>query len=297
MPQSDYEQQQALVAEVWSTPPTVKSLWQSKIYYETTMRLLTRGTAPHFMHYIKQTYFTDRPAEFALSIGSGWGDLDRTGYEVGLFRRCLGFDLSEGAVQRARTLALQLGHPLAYEVADLNRLSLQGRYGPFDLIFANASLHHIQELERLFEQVEAVLAPDGLFFFHEYVGPSRFQWRPKTLAICTRILDILPKRLRGHVDQIHRPTFAQFVNGDPSEAVHSEEIISIASMFFDLIEVVDGGTTLTQPLLNDIIRYFDEDAETEATILRLIFLLEEILIQEHVLESDTKLVVFRKRRA
>ena len=45
--------------------------------------------------------------------------------------------------------------------------------------------------------------------------------------------------------------------------------------------MVDGGTTLTHPLLNEIIRYFDEDDETEAAILRLIFLLEEILIKSN----------------
>ena len=237
----------------------------------------------------------DHPAPRALSIGCGWGDLDRKGYEVGLFSYCLGIDVSEGALQIASDLAKKTGYPLEYQVADLNNPALRDRYNAFDLVFANASLHHIQNLERLFVAIDAVLKPGGMFFFHEYVGPSRFQWKPKTIEIADRILGVLPKRLHPGGDRIRRMTYDNFSNGDPSEAVHSEEIMSISMLFFDLLEIAEEGTTLTHPLLNDIMRYFDEDNEMEEAILRLIFLIEEILIQEHVLESDTKLAIFRKR--
>jgi SAM-dependent methyltransferase len=277
-------------AAAWATPPTVKSLWQSTIYYQTTMRMLT-GTL-HYMDYIKQQYFPE-PAQYALSIGCGWGEQDYYAYEKGLCLRLHGIDISDGAIRQAKEQATRLGWPLTYAVEDLNRVELSGTYG---LIFANAALHHVDKLERLYGAIANVLAPDGIFFFHEYCGPSRFQWTDKQLDICNRILALLPPRLRGHFHKVERMAYSGFSNGDPSEAIHSEEIVSLARLFFDVIEVRNGGTTLTQPLLNECIRYFKEDDETEATIIRLIFLLEEILIEEKVLESDTKLVVCQKRK-
>lgn len=291
----EYEKQLAQVSEVWSKPPTAQSLWQSKIYQQSSTRLMTRGTAPNFLTYVKMNYLHNVPAPQALSIGCGFGDLDRQAYQDGLFQHCLGLDIAEGAIRTAAERAKAADYPIEYAVADLNNPAFRGRLGPFDLIYANASLHHVGQLEQLFSEIAAVLKPDGLFFFHEYVGPSRFQWRPKTLDIANRIQELLPERLHPGRSQIGRMTFDQFVNGDPSESVHSEEIPSIARMFFNILEEANGGTTLTNPLLNDIIRYFDEDHELEGTILRLIFLFEEILMEENVLDSDYKLIICRKR--
>jgi hypothetical protein len=52
-------------------------------------------------------------------------------------------------------------------------------------VFAAQVLHHVDDLEHLFDQVAASLRDHGLFVVNEYVGPARSksgstERRPKT---------------------------------------------------------------------------------------------------------------------
>ena len=245
---------------------------------------------------IAHTYFKDRKADHALSIGCGIGNYDRVLFKAGFFKSATCIDVSDGAIKTAIKEARTENLPLTYYASDLNQGLPRRVKGPFELVYAVASLHHIDALERILLECHNVLTSDGLFIFQEYCGPSRFQWKQKTLAIANAILDILPPELKGPVEKVCRPPYAEFVQYDPSEAVRSAEIMDLTAMFFDIVAIHDIGFTITHPLLNPILRYFDDSNPLHSTIARLIFLLEETLIDEGVIEADTKVVVARKRR-
>jgi 2-polyprenyl-3-methyl-5-hydroxy-6-metoxy-1,4-benzoquinol methylase len=48
---------------------------------------------------------------------------------------------------------------LTYEVADLNTTELPAE--TYDIVYAHASLHHVFQLEHLFDQIKKTLKPNG----------------------------------------------------------------------------------------------------------------------------------------
>lgn len=126
-------------------------------------------------------YFLDRylqgkmPVERALTLGSGVGELERGLCQYGFARFHEGLDLSDEAV-RIATQKAELGGfgHIRYRTEDLNTVTLDLK--SYDVIFGVSSIHHVENLEHLFEQVQRAIKPGGYFFLDEFIGPSRFQW-------------------------------------------------------------------------------------------------------------------------
>ncbi len=83
--------------------------------------------------------------------------------------RILCLDISEGALGRADE-AIR-GQGLAGHVATLSHDFNQGLPdGDFDVVIANQSLHHVVELERLFDSVATRIGDDGCFLISDTIG-------------------------------------------------------------------------------------------------------------------------------
>jgi 2-polyprenyl-3-methyl-5-hydroxy-6-metoxy-1,4-benzoquinol methylase len=290
----DYKSEIERTKQHWAAISPDRSLWN---YPHTGVIANKRFGDPSrdWIEQVASAYFRGREKGRALSIGCGIGSMDRAFIKRGMFGQALGLDASDGAIATAQKEADADGLALTYRTADLNQGLPKDASGPFDLIYGVASFHHIDALERLLGDCAARLAPDGLFMFYEYCGPSRFQWKTKTLEIANAILDLLPPELRGQKNCISRPPHSEFLQFDPSESVRSAEIIDLTTMFFEPIVIKNIGFTLTHPLLNPILCHFDDTNPYHTAIARLIFLLEELLIDSGALDADTKFVLARKR--
>ena len=101
---------------------------------------------------------SSKPAELALSLGCGYGVLEREAVKLGIAERFEAFDISPEAVEVARNEAETQGlaDRIEYAAADLNSIELEpGRYGT---VFASQTLHHIEALEHLLDQIHASLS-------------------------------------------------------------------------------------------------------------------------------------------
>src|SRR4029453_13057399 len=102
----------------------------------------------------------------------------------------------------------------------------------YDVVFGVSSIHHVERLEHVFEQVRRALRPGGYFYLDEYIGPSRFQWTDDQLRLMNEQLELLPPQLRRDVrepgklkQRVERRTLQFMKESDPSEAVRSSEIV------------------------------------------------------------------------
>ena len=241
------------------------------------------------------------PVARALTIGCGAGDLERGLATYGFASSHDAFDVAPGAIEKACTAASEagLGH-VRYSVADGNDLRLEE--DAYDVVFGVHAIHHIERLERLFEQVARALKPDGLFFMNEFVGPTRFQWSDRQLEVVNGLLRALPARYRrstvgdGLKERVPRPTIAEMVASDPSEAVRSIEILELAAAHFDLLEVRPYGGTVLHLLLHDIAGNFSPSVPGGPELLEAICDLEWALVSSGDLPSDFAVVVARPRR-
>jgi len=101
--------------------------------------------------------------------------------------------------------------------------------GPVDGFIAHHSLHHIVELERLFDLIEQSISPDGHFISCDMIGRNGHMRWPETLRDVEAIWANLPDVKKYNWQ--HRQTHHQFLNWDCSnegfEGIRAQDIMPL----------------------------------------------------------------------
>ncbi len=255
----------------------------------------------YYLQHFFRKHLPAMPVDKALSLGCGGGNLERALIQLKAAKSIDAYDASPESIRLANELAARdgLSARLRYEVADINRLELPAR--AYDFVVAKMSLHHFEDLDHVYSQIARSLKPGGVFMFNEYVGPTRFQWTDAQLELMNRVLHALPPRLQysavngDTLREITRPTIDEMIAMDPTEAVNSAEIIPLLGKHFEVLELRRYGGTLLHVLLNHVMSNFDVKNDTEASLLKMIFLYEQTLVEKGVLDSDFCYVVARPK--
>ena len=241
------------------------------------------------------------PIERAVSLGCGFGGLERDLAARGLVREIDAYDIAPGAIAEARRLAQAGGFTgIRYHVADLETEALAP--GRIDVVFAHQSVHHVERLDPLFAAVSAMLKPGGIFHLHEFVGPIRFQWTDGQIAEVNRFLEALPPRLRalpsGRPRPLQaRPTVAAMIAADPSEAIRSADILPALRRHFDVIEERPLGGALLHLGLGGIAQNFAPGSDEDGAVLEAFFAAEDEAMRAGRVGSDFVVVTAVKRAA
>ena len=230
------------------------------------------------------------PIGRSVSLGCGFGGLERDLAARGIIREMDAYDIAGPAVAEARRQAARLGLlRVRYHVADLEAIALAP--GSIDAVFAHSSVHHVERLEALYAIVQRALRPGGVFHLHEFVGPTRFQWTDAQLGLANAFLDSLPGRLRQLPSgqpkaPLRRPTVADMIKADPSEAVRSSDLVGALDPFFDVIETRQLGGALAHLALGEIAQNFDMARAEDRDALARLFAAEDAAMADGSIGSD-----------
>jgi SAM-dependent methyltransferase len=175
--------------------------------------------------------------KLGLSLGCGSGRAERAFLKQGVCASFHGIDIADAAIAEARRFAEEEELACSYETADLNFVDLPE--AQYDFVVAQTSLHHVLHLEHLLDSVSRSLKPDGVFWVHDYIGESQFQFTDERLEIVNSLLGMLPRRLqlnhfsRHHIEKVFRKEPGQL--GSPFESIRSGEIKKLLLERFDVI--------------------------------------------------------------
>jgi SAM-dependent methyltransferase len=263
-------------------------------------RLVSDDEHTGWIGHLKRRYFA-QPARRGLSLGCGGGAAVCDCVALDIVQHMDGLDISPAAVDLARQRAAQAGlsERVRFDVANLNEARLTG---PYDLIMFEQSLHHIEAMDRVLDACAAALAPEGLFVINEYVGPDRFQWSDDIQQRMDALLATLPARYRAELhdrsirERVARLSEAAVMAVDPSEAIHSSQIISACAERFELVEKREFGGTLLQFMLAEIAANFDPDSEEDRTRMLGLMRTEQDLIRRGEIASTFVFAIYRARR-
>jgi SAM-dependent methyltransferase len=169
----------------------------------------------------------DRPLE-VLSLASGY-----CGHEIDLARRmtrpykltCT--ELNDVIFEKARAVAKTEGLAMNFETVDLNFITIERKR--YDLIFAHAAIHHVINLEHLFEQIIRGLSPLGILHLAEVVGKNRKLIWDENERFANALLDLVPERLTRGI-RIAVPEV-----GDGMEGIRQEDILPLLRKHFSAI--------------------------------------------------------------
>lgn len=244
----------------------------------------------------RRWFVRDDTRVLVLGCGEGW--LERSIAHWPFIAHIDAVDFAAEAVERAREIAPP---KVDYAVVDLNRDELPPN--AYDIVIAHSVLHHVANLEHAYVQIERTMRDDATLFVNEYVGPNRFQFSDRVLAIMNALLRCLPPELRkGAIDPVvyeerRRPTVEEMIAADPTEAVRAEELLAFTRDTFDVIEHKNIGGTILQHLLYDLAQNFRFDVPRERSMVEMLCAIEAWLIDEGVIPCDFVLRAARKKGA
>ena len=168
-----------------------------------------------------------------VSLGAGNGDI-----ELGIAGRLAerGIDnlelvlleLNPTMLERAHAEAetLGIGARVGGVEADLNTWKADAQA---DVYFASHSLHHVVELEHLFDEVRRTLRPDGVLLVNDMIGRNGHQRWPEAAELVDRIWSRIPDRYR--YNPIHQRVDEVYPDVDYStegfEGIRAEDILPL----------------------------------------------------------------------
>lgn len=283
----DSEWATGVPVDYWSVHPIIEAYIGSTITpFEGAMQT-----------WFTKTFLQGKACERALSVCCGMGMGDRQAISAGLCKYLEGFDISTGSINYAKNEAQKAGMAaqMHYWVADANTIELEEER--YDVALAFGALHHVENLEHMSQQLRRAVKPDGYILVNEYVGPKRLQWTDEQLTIINRVMEIMPPQWRRSA-RVERPNEAHMIAGDPSEAVRADEVVSVLSQYFEVVDHADYGGGLLMPLWSQgiIPRVFLEDSHADKqVIIKLLVMIDELLVEHGIAPSNYGQVVLRNR--
>ncbi len=264
--------------QYWNELPTVLSY---------LCRRATGDPALWWMDYFKRKYATP-PRTRALVFGCGNGWVERDLFDRGVAES---FDAFDASAEYLASAEKQRGsRPISYERSNFDSYVPRRSY---DLIVNVASLHHVRFLFRMVELLSRAMDPDGVFVHWEYIGPSRNQYSASHVAILREINQSLAPRFRTR--HAIRQDLATFLAADPTEAIHSADILRALDIYFEPLErKVLGGGVAYQLLWNNLAEFRKDDPEARATLERLLDL-DESMTESGAVPPLFAFLVYRRR--
>ncbi len=195
-----------------------------------------------------------RPFKRALAIncGNGWVERDLIGQ--GVVESAIGIDISAELLAEARGEAARHGMPIDYLQVDINTFDFgldqpgvgMSALDGVDLVINFAAAHHIAHIDRVFRHIARLLGPEGAFVSYDYVGSHRNLYPTAHWEAIWQANESLPLEFRRALHYAHLPAI---LAGDPTEAIHSELIVSTMRRYFDLpVERYLGGAVAYEVL-------------------------------------------------
>jgi len=272
------------------------AFWQSPVARASINRRITGDpqTAP-------ETHFARRhgphvPAPLALALRASNAKLEVTLLECGPTERVIGLHDDQERVDYANSKVPEpLREQVRFQRGDLSEWEPPE---PVGAVVVRSVLHRDPDVERTLDRIAAVLAPGGLVFVDEYVGPARSQWSDVQLAIVNRLLARLPEELLVELTSadgrrkrsVGRPDPERWASANPGEMVASDRIVPGLDERLQRVEVSLYGGAIFHQLFSRIMGNFASRPELVEVLMEL----DALLTDEGVVPSDYVWGVWRR---
>jgi ubiquinone/menaquinone biosynthesis C-methylase UbiE len=290
------------VEKTWAstqTPPT--SWWHIPEVRDRWNSMISGDLKTDPQEYVCKKYFADKQSLKLLSLACGTGSREIRWAELKKFIQIDAYDISKPRIEYAKKQAENKGlnKIINFEISDVFKISMGT--DKYDVVATEGALHHFSPLETILLKIENCLKPDGYFVVNDFVGPTRFQWTKRQLAVVNGLLALLPIDYKREWDnvtikqKVYKPSILSMILNDPSEAIESSKIILQLNKIFDVIEIKEYGGTILNPLFSRIAHNFISEKDEAKDFLKLCFKVEDLLLAKKDIQSDYVLAICKKK--
>ncbi|WP_165222115.1 class I SAM-dependent methyltransferase [Affinirhizobium pseudoryzae] len=237
-----------------------------------------------------------------LSIGSGDGEVEIRVAKALLKHGITDFtivcsDVSPILIERNKAAVQRDGLEQYFEpvVSDLNKIDIPGR---FDMIMANHSLHHIQELEYLFDYSFERLTENGVFITNDMIGRNGHMRWPEAKVFVDLIWPLLSDTQKIHT-QLRRFN-EKFIDhdcslgGDDFEGIRAQDILPLILQRFMPHKFICSGGIIDLFVDRGFGHGFDRGNESDMALIHLIAGINDVLLDAGVITPTWTMASFTK---
>lgn len=232
-----------------------------------------------------------------ISIGAGNCD---TEVRVACLLRDMGLrsfvleclELNPSMLERGRqdAAANEIEGSLTFTQADFNAWIPTGSYTG---AMANHSLHHVTNLEGLFDSIKSSLHPRGYFVTSDMIGRNGHQRWPEALVRVEQFWGELPEERRyNHLLRRHEPTFVNWdCSSEGFEGIRAQDILPLLVERFDF-QVFLGFANVITPFIDRCFGHnFDAESPSDQALIDRIHAIDEDGFQSGELKPTQMLAV------
>jgi ubiquinone/menaquinone biosynthesis C-methylase UbiE len=168
-----------------------------------------------------------------LSLGCGYGGIEleiarslRKPYEI------IAVDLNRSILNRAEEEAMTKDFNIRFLSLDLNFVEI--RENAFDVVFAHASLHHLLNLEHVFNQIYRGLRENGRLIVQDIIGNTQVLFWKENVDFAIDIVRNMPPQYKPDSlnEQAIIPHYVEPSIQKGMEGIRKEEIESQINKYF-----------------------------------------------------------------
>ncbi len=213
--------------------PEIFHYWSNKYLVPKLTQHGFNNPDEFFLKYAIQAIKNNQGNTTILSIGAGNCDaevllaknLTKQGYQNFIIE-CM--DINQAMFDRGLQRASEQGvaDKMTFLQADFNKWQAHKSY---DLIIANQSLHHVVELEHLYDNIKLALTEHGKFITSDVIGRNGHQRWPEAVTLIEDIWRKMPKKyMYNHAMQRLEK---KFINHDCSsegfEGIRAQDVLPL----------------------------------------------------------------------
>lgn len=254
-----------------------------------------------FVYYLARAFHASaqRPARF-VSIGAGNCDTE-VRLAVALKQQGVSdfvlecIDINPHMLERGRVLANEAGVAAQVLPQQIDFNAWHPQYS-CDAVIANQSLHHVLDLENLFDTILAALAPDGIFITSDMIGRNGHQRWPEAQMIVDEFWNELPQHYRYNV-QLNRQE-NEFLDWDCAqegfEGIRAQDVLPLLLQRFGF-EFFLGFANIIDPFIDRSFgHHFNADADWDREFIDHVHARDEAEILSGRIKPTHMLAVMRK---
>lgn len=288
--------------EIMHDLPLIYDYWSKKHLSQKSAAVTGQANTVEFYADYFQRSLNESDSNFLVSVGSGDCSI-----EIGVVKSLLSrqqrnffficLELSPPLIARARKKIDEegLGDIITVAQTDLN--SWQPRY-KFAGVMAHHSLHHILNLEHLFELIRTHLSPNGRFLTCDIIGRNGHMRWPEALILLRKIWARMPRKYKyNHQFNKFDDYFDNWdCSNEGFEGIRAEDILPLLVNTFSF-ECFFCFGNLTDPFLDrGFGPNYDPTKAPDTAFIDYLHETNEQLISEGILKPTSMVTVMRNEK-
>ena len=234
-----------------------------------------------------------------LSLGSGPGGLELQFAREARSAKIVCIDLNAGLLEKGCAQAASEGLDVEFRQGDLNTILLPPEN--FDLVFCHASLHHLLELEHIFQQIKRTLKPRGELIVIDVITRHGYRMWPETRKVIDKIWKTLPAAYRVNHTSYHvKMIDEKIVDADSRrsnmECIRSEDILPLLEAGFETSAYVPYYSLCRRLFDTMYGPNYDLDRALDQAILDWLWALDCYYLGTGILRPETFFGIYRPKR-